>query len=101
MLGSQHNDLFVAGPGGRLGTATNRSGGVQGGITNGEPVVMRVAFKPAATIRVAQSTVDYDGRPAVLQPAGGRHDPCVLPRAVPVVEAMAALALADMALLAR
>ena len=97
--GSENNDLFVR-KGERLGTATNRCGGVQGGITNGEPVVFRVAFKPTATIGRPQATVDYDGNPVVLE-AGGRHDPCVLPRAVPVVEAMAALVLADMALMAR
>ena len=97
--GSENNDLFVR-KGERLGTATNRCGGVQGGITNGEPVVFRVAFKPTATIGRPQATVDCDGNPVVLE-AGGRHDPCVLPRAVPVVEAMAALVLADMALMAR
>ena len=97
MIGSQHNDLFVARDDGSLGTVTNRSGGVQGGITNGEPVVFRVAFKPTSTIAKAQQTVDYEGRPAVLA-AKGRHDPCVLPRAVPIVEAMAALVMADLAL---
>ena len=100
MRGSEHNDLFVRKPDGSLGTATNRSGGVQGGITNGEPIVFRVAFKPTATIRKPQHTVDYSGQPAVLEISKGRHDPCVLPRAVPVVEAMAAIALADMALMA-
>ena len=98
MCGSEHNDLFVVRDDGSLGTATNRSGGVQGGITNGEPVVFRVAFKPTSTIARAQQTVDYEGRPAVLA-AKGRHDPCVLPRAVPIVEAMAALVMADLALL--
>jgi len=96
LRGSAHNDAFVN-KGGRLGTATNRSGGVQGGITNGEPIVFRVAFKPPATIRRPQATVDFDGRPVTLAGAG-RHDPCVVPRAVPVVEAMAALVLADAAL---
>jgi chorismate synthase len=100
MRGSEHNDPFVM-RAGRLGTSSNRSGGVQGGISNGEPIVFRVAFKPVATIRAAQKTVDYDGKPVVLQVAKGRHDPCVLPRAVPIVEAMAALVLADMALIAR
>lgn len=99
MPGSLHNDRFVA-KDGRLGTMTNRSGGVQGGITNGEPVVFRVAFKPTATLGRAQETVDYEGRPVVLEPRG-RHDPCVLPRAVPIVEAMCALVLADVALAAR
>ena len=93
MTGSAHNDLFVK-KGSGLGTATNRSGGVQGGISNGEPIVFRVAFKPPATIGLPQRTVDFDGKQAVLQ-AKGRHDPCVVPRAVPIVEAMAALVLAD------
>ena len=94
--GSAHNDPFVW-KGGRLGTATNHSGGVQGGITNGEPVRFRVAFKPPATIGLPQATVDFQGRPTMLE-ARGRHDPCVVPRAVPIVEAMAALVLADAAL---
>jgi chorismate synthase len=96
MRGSDHNDMFVKKPGG-LGTITNRSGGVQGGISNGEPIYFRVAFKPTATIGREQVTADYDGNETTLKPAG-RHDPCVLPRAVPVVEAMAALVLADMAI---
>ncbi len=94
LRGSEHNDLF-ANRGGRIGTETNRSGGVQGGITNGEPILCRVAFKPTATISRPQRTVDKQGREAVLQ-AKGRHDPCVLPRAVVMVEAMAALVLADL-----
>lgn len=94
--GSEHNDAFVW-KNGRLGTATNRSGGVQGGITNGEPIVFRVAFKPPATIGLPQATVTWSGEPAILE-ARGRHDPCVVPRAVPIVEAMAALTLADAAL---
>ena len=93
MRGSQHNDPFVK-KGNSLGTLTNYSGGVQGGITNGEPIVFRVAFKPVATIGRDQATVDFDGNPVTLA-AKGRHDPCVVPRAVPVVEAMAALVLAD------
>jgi chorismate synthase len=97
MRGSRHNDPFVM-KGGRIGTLTNFSGGVQGGITNGEPVCFRVAFKPTATIGTPQASVDYEGRPVVIA-AHGRHDPCVVPRAVPVVEAMAALVLADLALL--
>jgi chorismate synthase len=97
MRGSIHNDPFVL-KGGRLGTLTNRSGGVQGGITNGEPIVFRVAFKPPATIGRAQQTVDFEGQPATLEPEG-RHDPCVVPRAVPIVESMAALVLADLALI--
>jgi chorismate synthase len=96
MRGSQHNDLFVQ-KSGRLGTKTNYSGGVQGGITNGEPVVFRIAIKPVATIGQPQETTGLNGRPVTLE-AKGRHDPCVLPRAVPIVEAMAALVLADAAL---
>jgi chorismate synthase len=97
MRGSAHNDPFVS-QGSRLRTATNRSGGVQGGISNGMPIVFRVAFKPPATIGLAQETVDYNGRAVTLE-AKGRHDPCVVPRAVPIVESMAALVLADAALL--
>ena len=95
--GSEHNDSFVMREG-RLGTLTNNSGGVQGGISNGEPIYFRVAFKPPATIGQAQKTVDLDGRQTVLE-ARGRHDPCVVPRAVPIVESMAALVLADAALM--
>jgi chorismate synthase len=94
LTGSEHNDLFYSKGGGAIGTRTNRSGGIQGGISNGEPVTVRVAFKPTATIMRPQDTVDRDGNPTVLQPKG-RHDPCVLPRAVPIVEAMLALVLAD------
>jgi chorismate synthase len=94
MTGIEHNDPFVPGPDGRPRTATNRSGGVQGGISNGERIELRVAFKPTATIRLEQDTVDREGR-AVRLAAGGRHDPCVLPRAVPMVEAMVCLVLAD------
>jgi len=97
LAGSRHNDPFVQ-KGERLGTLSNRSGGVQGGITNGEPIVFRVAFKPPATIGQSQQTAGYDGRPATLV-AKGRHDPCVVPRAVPIVESMAALVLADLALI--
>jgi chorismate synthase len=97
MRGSRHNDPFVL-KDGRLGTLTNRSGGVQGGITNGEPIVFRVAFKPPATIGQAQATAGFDGQPLTLE-ARGRHDPCVVPRAVPIVESMAALVLADLALI--
>lgn len=96
MRGSQHNDLFVK-KGDRLGTLTNHSGGVQGGISNGEPIVFRVAFKPTATIGVPQKTADFNGNETIMT-AGGRHDPCVVPRAVPIVEAMAALVLGDMVL---
>ncbi len=93
LTGIEHNDPFVV-EGGRVRTASNRSGGVQGGISNGEDVVFRVAFKPTATIRQPQQTVDRAGHAVTLE-AHGRHDPCVLPRAVPVVEAMACLVLAD------
>ena len=96
LRGSLHNDPFRSAEG-RLGTTTNNSGGVQGGIANGEPIVFRVAFKPPATIGLAQQTVDFDGQPVTLE-AKGRHDPCVVPRAVPIVEAMAALVLGDFAL---
>ena len=94
LRGSVHNDAFVS-KNGKIGTETNRSGGVQGGITNGEPIVCRVAFKPTATVSQAQRTVDKAGNEAVLN-AKGRHDPCVLPRAVVLVETMAALVLADL-----
>jgi chorismate synthase len=93
LKGSEHNDAFIK-KDGAIHTATNRSGGIQGGISNGEEIVMRIAFKPTATIMQKQQTVDSQGNTAQLQ-ARGRHDPCVLPRAVPVVEAMAALVLAD------
>ena len=96
MSGSQHNDPFEK-KGDRLGTVTNNSGGVQGGITNGEPILFKVAFKPPATIGKAQNTADFDGKNTVLE-AKGRHDPCVVPRAVPIVESMAALVIADLAL---
>jgi chorismate synthase len=96
MRGSQHNDAFVQ-KNGRLGTKTNFSGGIQGGITNGEPIVFRVAIKPVATIGLPQKTAGLDGTAVILK-AKGRHDPCVLPRAVPIVEAMTALTLADAAL---
>lgn len=99
MPGSAHNDPFVK-KGDRLGTRTNFSGGIQGGISNGEPIVFRVAFKPPATISKAQSTADFDGRETVLE-AKGRHDPCVVNRAIPIVEAMAALVLIDAALIQR
>ena len=99
LRGSQHNDPFVQ-KGARLGTSTNQSGGIQGGISNGEPIVIRVAFKPPATISQAQQTASFDGQPSILE-AKGRHDPCVVNRAVPIVEAMAALVLADAALIQR
>ena len=94
LTGSEHNDPFVPGESGRPRTATNRSGGIQGGISNGENIVLRVAFKPTATIRAEQDTVTRENE-AVTLAASGRHDPCVLPRAVPIVESMVALVLAD------
>ncbi len=94
LQGSQHNDPYRS-EDGRIVLASNRSGGVQGGITVGAPVWFRVAFKPTATIALAQETVDRAGRPVTLR-AGGRHDPCVLPRAVPIVEAMACLVAVDL-----
>ncbi len=96
MYGSAHNDVFIK-KGTHLGTRTNHSGGVQGGISNGEPIIFRVAFKPPATISLPQKTVDFEGNDTVLE-ARGRHDPCVVPRAVPIVESMAALVLVDLAL---
>lgn len=92
MRGSQHNDAFVAH--GEHITATNRSGGIQGGISNGEDIYFSVAFKPVATIMQKQNTIDKDGNATTIT-AEGRHDPCVVPRAVPIVEAMAALTLVD------
>ncbi len=96
MTGSAHNDVFYN-DGGRIRTRTNRSGGIQGGISNGENIVVRGAFKPTATIMRPQETVDVEGNPTILE-ARGRHDPCVLPRAVPIVEAQMALVLIDHAL---
>ena len=93
LKGSQHNDAFIL-KGERLGTVKNHSGGVQGGISNGETILFRVAFKPTATIGRPQDTVDFSGAKVTLE-AAGRHDPCVLPRAVPIVEGMAALVLID------
>lgn len=103
MAGSKHNDAFVpwpedlpakSGKTQHLKVKTNHSGGVQGGITNGEPIYFRVGFKSPATIGQAQETVMYDGKTGTLE-AKGRHDPCVVPRAVPIVEAMAALVVMD------
>ena len=94
MTGSEHNDEFYTDAVGEIRTVTNRSGGTQGGITNGENIIIRVAFKPTATIRKEQRTVTQTGEETLLA-AKGRHDPCVLPRAVPMVEAMVALVLCD------
>uniref|UniRef100_A0A1D1ZI67 Chorismate synthase n=1 Tax=Anthurium amnicola TaxID=1678845 RepID=A0A1D1ZI67_9ARAE len=94
LMGHQHNDPWVLKENGRLGTKTNNSGGTQGGITNGENIYFRVAFKPPATISQEQETATYNGVDGVLA-ARGRHDPCVVPRAVPIVESMAALVIMD------
>src|SRR5205809_4272501 len=96
MCGSEHNDAFKK-RGRHIGTRTNLSGGVQGGISNGEDIYFRVAFKPTATIAREQKTVTSARKQTQLA-ARGRHDPCVLPRAVPMVEAMCALVLVDHAL---
>lgn len=97
LFGSQHNDEYIN-ENGKIKTKTNHSGGVQGGITNGMPVIFNVAFKPTATILKSQNTVDQKGNSTVLE-VKGRHDPCVLPRAVPIVEAMAALVCTDFLLI--
>ncbi len=94
LTGSEHNDEFYTDETGAVRTVTNRSGGIQGGISNGENIIIRVAFKPTATIRKEQRTVTSAGEETMLA-AKGRHDPCVLPRAVPMVEAMVALVLCD------
>jgi chorismate synthase len=98
MRGSKHNDPFVKKEDGQLGTVTNNSGGIQGGISNGESIYFRIAFKPPATIGLDQQTSDIQGNDVTLA-AKGRHDPCVVPRAISIVEAMAALVLADAAAL--
>ncbi|MFB2978069.1 chorismate synthase [Microseira sp. BLCC-F43] len=94
LTGSEHNDEFYTDEYSNIRTISNRSGGIQGGITNGENIIIRVAFKPTATIRKEQQTVTREGEATTLA-AKGRHDPCVLPRAVPMVEAMVALVLCD------
>lgn len=99
MKGSAHNDSFISTKDG-IGTSTNHSGGIQGGISNGEDIYFNVAFKPVATIMQEQSTVDQSGKEVAVE-GKGRHDPCVVPRAVPIVEAMAALVMADFYLLAQ
>lgn len=96
LRGSELNDVFTEG----FRTTTNNSGGIQGGISNGEDIYFRVAFKPVATLLMEQQTVDKDGNPTTLT-ARGRHDPCVLPRAVPIVEAMAAMTILDYYLLSK
>ena len=95
--GSEQNDVFRS-IDGRITTVTNHSGGIQGGISNGQDIYFRVAFKPVATILQEQQTIDLEGNPTTFT-ARGRHDPCVLPRAVPVVEAMAAMTILDSILL--
>jgi chorismate synthase len=99
LSGSEHNDIFIQTPGG-IHTKTNHSGGIQGGISNGEDIYFNVAFKPIATLLKEQPTVDAGGNETTINPTG-RHDPCVLPRAVPIVEAMAALVLVDHLLMSR
>ncbi len=94
LKGSEHNDAFISSEKNRLRTSSNNSGGIQGGISNGEPILLRIAFKPTATIRKEQQTIDSQGNKTILS-AKGRHDPCVLPRAVPMVEAMVSIVLAD------
>ena len=94
LLGSQHNDEFYTDEAGRVRTKTNQSGGIQGGISNGEAIYFRTAFKPVATIMQDQQSVNKDGNETTVK-GKGRHDPCVLPRAVPIVESMAALVLVD------
>ena len=96
--GSEVNDAFVTDEAGHVSTATNHSGGIQGGISNGEDIIFRVAFKPVATLLRDVNTIDKDGNSITLK-ARGRHDPCVLPRAVPIVEAMAAMVILDAYLL--
>ncbi|MBN1349950.1 chorismate synthase [candidate division KSB1 bacterium] len=95
MQGSQYNDQFIR-QNDHLVTKTNHAGGILGGISNGMPIVFRVAVKPTPSIMIAQQTVDRNGQPRLFQlPAGSRHDPCILPRIIPVLEAMTALVLAD------
>lgn len=97
MYGSEHNDVFYTDESGQVHTRTNHSGGIQGGISNGQDIYFRVAFKPVATILQTQQSIDDQGNEIELK-GKGRHDPCVLPRAVPIVDAMAALVLADFVL---
>ena len=104
MRGSQLNDIFISEEckvkSEKPATASNHSGGIQGGISNGEDIYMRIAFKPVATLLREQQTIDLDGQPTTFK-AQGRHDPCVLPRAVPIVEAMAAMTVLDHYLMAK
>ena len=96
MKGSEHNDLFNTDG----STKSNLSGGIQGGISNGMDIYFRVAFKPVATIMQKQETIDSDGNLVIMQ-GKGRHDPCVVPRAVPIVEALSAMVLIDSLLLSK
>ncbi len=100
LLGSQHNDEFFMDENGKVKTKTNHSGGIQGGISNGEDIYFKVAFKPVATIMVDQKSVNEAGEEVIVS-GKGRHDPCVLPRAVPIVDAMSALVLVDFMLRAK
>jgi chorismate synthase len=97
MNGSEHNDIFEN-EGGKIVTRTNHSGGIQGGISNGQDIYFNTAFKPVATVMKDQESVDKDGNKTTVE-GKGRHDPCVVPRAVPIVEAMAALVIVDFILL--
>jgi chorismate synthase len=94
MKGSEHNDSFFVNEDDKITTKTNFSGGIQGGISNGMEIYFRAAFKPVATIIPEQDSVDKYGQPTIIT-GKGRHDPCVVPRAVPIVESMTALVLAD------
>ena len=94
LRGSQHNDIIVKDEAGKVSTVTNHSGGIQGGISNGEPIYFRVGFKPVATIMQDQDSLNNSGEKIVVS-GKGRHDPCVVPRAVPIVEAMSAIVLLD------
>ena len=94
MRGSEHNDEFYTDKGGKIHTKSNNAGGTLGGISNGEDIYFRVAFKPVSTIMKKLNTVDTTGKETVIE-ARGRHDPCVLPRAVPIVDAMSALVIMD------
>jgi len=94
MTGAEHNDIWTTDESGNARTQTNHSGGIQGGITSGQPLVIRLGFKPVSTIQQPQESINQDGQRVVIE-GKGRHDPCVLPRAVPLVEAMTLLVLVD------
>ncbi len=95
LTGLEHNDEFYVDQNGKIRTKTNNSGGIQGGISNGEDIIMNIAFKPTSTVMKPQKTVNEQGEEILLDKVSGRHDPCVLPRAVPMVDAMVALVLID------